>query len=343
MSLPSSKAAGPDRIVFTGVDLDRAGDGRRRDADWVEEQLAHPGARCLVLGDAGVAVSGDPPDLSLDLVPLGSAREQHPHASPVLLGIDADGPLWSIDESPPREGERAAMVGAAGRRGEPGAEVQGRAGLRDLATSMSDDDAALAAYAGGLANWHRANRFCSNCGHPTDPAEAGFTRSCSGCRTNHHPRTDPVAIMLVTDGSDRILLGRQASWPAGRYSALAGFVGPGESLEEALAREVEEEAGVEVGDARYIASQPWPFPASLMLGFIVPWISGEPGGTDPELEDVRWFSREEVIGAVERNAHWEPTEPVEGLLLPPRTAIARRLIERWLAADVPGPVLAPPA
>lgn len=341
MSGPPASSAEADRIVFTGVDLDRAGDGRRRDAAWVQEQLAHPGSRCLVVGDAGVAVAGNSP--ALELITLERALGQIPDRTPVLLGVGPDGPVWAIDETPDSDGRRASMVGAGGRRGEPSEPAPGRAGLRDLATVLSADDAALAAYAGGLVNWHRANRFCANCAEGTESAEAGFTRSCPRCGTNHHPRTDPVAIMLVTDGSDRILLGRQASWPKGRYSALAGFVGPGESLEEALAREVEEEAGVEVGSATYVASQPWPFPASLMLGFIVPWRSGEPGGTDPELEDVRWFSREEVIGAVERNAEWEPTEPTEGLLLPPRTAIARRLIERWLAADSTPPELPPPA
>ena len=127
--------------------------------------------------------------------------------------------------------------------------------------------------------------------------------------------------MLVTDG-DRVLLGRQASWPAGRYSALAGFVEPGESLEEAVAREVREEAGVLVGPPRYVSSQPWPFPSSLMLGFTAPWREGEPAVLDGELEDVRWFSRAEVAAA----------ERGEGPLgLPPRLAIARRLLEGWLA------------
>ena len=126
--------------------------------------------------------------------------------------------------------------------------------------------------------------------------------------------------MLVTD-SDRVLLGRQPTWPPGRYSALAGFVEPGESLEEAVAREVREEAGVEVGPPEYVASQPWPFPSSLMLGFTAPWISGEPRRIDEELEDVRWFSRDDVAAALE-----------DGRVLgvPPRFAIARRLLETWV-------------
>jgi NAD+ diphosphatase len=142
-----------------------------------------------------------------------------------------------------------------------------------------------------------------------------------------------VVIMLVT-GRLGVLLGRQPSWPERRYSALAGFVGPGESLEEAVAREVEEEAGVEVGRPAYVASQPWPFPASLMLGFTVPHLDGEPGGRDPELQDVRWFSRDEVAEAAAVDLDWQGVAPAGiGLQLPPRTAIARRLIDGWLEND----------
>jgi NAD+ diphosphatase len=132
-----------------------------------------------------------------------------------------------------------------------------------------------------------------------------------------------VVIMLVVDG-DRALLGRQARWPTGRYSALAGFVEPGESLEEAVAREVREEAGVDVGEVRYRASQPWPFPASLMIGFQAEYVSGEPAADDLELEDARWFTRDEMLTAAASDAE-------EWLLLPPRIAIARRLVDAWLA------------
>jgi NAD+ diphosphatase len=143
-------------------------------------------------------------------------------------------------------------------------------------------------------------------------------RVCPACGTQHHPRTDPVVIMLVTDG-DRALLGRQAQWPAGRYSALAGFVEPGESLEEAVAREVREEAGVRVDDVRYRSSQPWPFPTSLMLGFSARWAGGEPVVRDGELEDVGWFARQAIVDG--------------DVQLPPPTAIARRLIDEWLGED----------
>ena len=166
-----------------------------------------------------------------------------------------------------------------------------------------------------------------------DLVEAGLTRHCPDCGAEHHPRTDPVVIMLVTDG-DRLMLGRQASWPSGRYSALAGFVEPGESLEEAVAREVREEAGVVVGRPRYMASQPWPFPASLMLGFSAPWVAGDAVVRDDELQDVRWFERAEIVEAAalpEKDDWGTPGDPGGPLRLPPSLAIARRLIDAWLA------------
>lgn len=145
----------------------------------------------------------------------------------------------------------------------------------------------------------------------------------------HHPRTDPVVIMLVLDPPrDSVLLGRQASWPGGRYSALAGFVEPGEALEEAVTREVLEEAGVSTRDARYVSSQPWPFPSSLMLGFTAVATGGEPVARDGELEHVRWFTRAEVEAAARNGGN--------GVLLPPRLAIARRLIDGWLAGELQG-------
>jgi NAD+ diphosphatase len=198
---------------------------------------------------------------------------------------------------------------------------EGGVGLRDAAARLSPADAGLVAYATAMVTWHRTHPHCARCGARTVMAEAGHVRSCPACGALHHPRTDPVVIMLVHDG-DRVLLGRQARWPAGRYSTLAGFVEPGESIEEAVAREVREEAGVEVGEPRYRSSQPWPFPASLMLGFHVPYAAGDARTNDAELEDVRWFDRAEVAAMARGDA--------AGLQLPPTEAIARRLINEWL-------------
>jgi NAD+ diphosphatase len=308
--------------TFTGARLDRAGDARRRDGAWVAAQGAHPGARALLAGDAGVVLDGD----RLALVPLADAPAG---AQRFLLGIDAAGPLFAVDvDAPEPGGERAPRLIAAGSlRGSDAAPPASAGGqrpvpLRGAATVLPQDEGGLVAYASALLNWHRRHGFCAVCGTRSEPAEAGLVRSCPRCGTHHHPRTDPVVIMLVTD-ADRVMLGRAPSWPERRYSALAGFVEPGESLEEAVAREVAEESGVQVGRPRYVASQPWPFPASLMLGFEAPWESGEPAPGEDEIEDVRWFSRAQVAAA---EAGAEPE-----LLLPPRLAIARRLVEHWLA------------
>lgn len=209
--------------------------------------------------------------------------------------------------------------------------LPGRAGPELRAAAMAADASgqSLMAYAAHLSWFHHTHRFCGRCGTATHAREAGFVRRCENDH-DVHPRIDPVVIMLVEDGTERVLLGRQASWPAGRYSALAGFVEPGESLEAAVAREVMEEAGVQVAGARYMASQPWPFPGSLMLGFHVDYTGGEAGVHDEELEDVRWFSREEVAAAAEHDAAWEETSGA--LMIPPKLAIARHLLDDWLAS-----------
>ena len=279
--------------TFTGAALDRAGE-RRRDAGWVAAQRADPAARAVVAGREGVHVTGGE-DPRLALVPLGEAGD----VEPLLLGVDGHGPIFAAEG----DASRLSLLG-----------------LREAAASLPQADGGLAAYAAALLNWHRRHRFCANCGAPTEIREAGHVRHCPSCGAEHHPRTDPVVIMLVLRG-DEVLLGRQARWPRDRYSALAGFVEPGESLEEAVAREVLEESGVRVGAPRYVSSQPWPFPASLMLGFVAPWAGGEPEIGDEELEDVRWFAREEVEAAVGGRGP---------LRLPPPLAIARRLVDGWL-------------
>ncbi|HET6508187.1 MAG TPA: NAD(+) diphosphatase [Baekduia sp.] len=224
----------------------------------------------------------------------------------IFLGVDEGGaPLFAVER------EDAALTG-----------------LRDLATSLPAARLGAVAYASALANWARATRFCGVCGEPTRAGEGGHVRVCANGH-HHHPRTDPVVIMLVSDG-DRVLMGRQAAWPAGRYSALAGFVEPGEPLEAAVAREVQEESGVAVRDVRYVASQPWPFPVSLMLGFHATYDGGEPHVLDGELQDVRWFTRDEVTAAASGSADWVDGPDADGLLLPPPTAIARLLIDRWV-------------
>ena len=281
--------------TFAGVPLDRAGP-RRTDEQWLAERLADDSSRALLVAQGGVYVNGDSRPV---LVPVPSARES------ILLGLDGEGAVFAVDADgvePPRNAELM--------------------GLREVGALFSPEDAGLLAYATAMVNWHRSHPHCAVCGAETRIAEAGFLRRCPNCGAEHHPRTDPVVIMLVHDG-DRVMLGRQPTWPEGRYSALAGFVEPGESLEEAVAREVLEETTVQVDDVRYRSSQPWPFPASLMLGFHARYAGGEARVGDGELQDVRWFERGELEAVVRGETDFH---------LPPPLAIARRLIDEWLPA-----------
>jgi NAD+ diphosphatase len=190
--------------------------------------------------------------------------------------------------------------------------------LRPLASILPPDSASLLAYARALALWKTRHRHCGICGAPNRPARAGHVLRCSrdGCGTEAFPRLDPAIIVLVTDSTgERALLGRQASWAEGRYSTIAGFVEPGESLEDAVIREVEEETGVLAGDVEYVASQPWPFPSSLMLGFRAVARTHDITLRDGELEDARWFTRADLAAG--------------RTMLPPAGAISARLIDAW--------------
>jgi NAD+ diphosphatase len=196
---------------------------------------------------------------------------------------------------------------------EGGAEF---ADLRLAAALLPHDDAGLLAYARAMISFRHRHRFCGSCGAPTAPQKSGRVMVCArkGCETEFFPRVDPAIIVLVTHG-DRVLLGRQPDWPAGRYSTIAGFVEPGESLEDAVRREVLEETGIETGAMTYQSSQPWPFPRSLMLGFRAQALTTDVRLGDRELEDARWFHRDELAG---------------GSMMPFSQSIAYRLIQEWL-------------
>jgi NAD+ diphosphatase len=296
------------------VRLDRAAH-RRTDDAWLTAALTDPATRALVTTADGVAIDGAGRAARVPLDRLGGTVG---HPEPILLGIEEGAALFAVDAegSPADEllGERGTVVG-----------------LRDASMRLSREDAGVLAYAQAILNWQRRHRFCGVCGTGTRSIEGGHARHCPNCGAMHHPRTDPVIIVAVVDPQgDRILLGRQAVWPRGRYSALAGFVEPAETLEDAVAREVLEESGVTVRDVAYRSSQPWPFPGSLMLGFQATWVEGDPRPVDGELEDARWFSRAEVARAARENAEWD-VEDTERLLLPPTVAIARTLIDGWLA------------
>jgi len=288
--------------TFAGGGLDRMGP-RRTDAAWLADRRADPASRVVIATRDGVLVDpdGTPATVAVSEVP--------DDAETVLLGVGHDGAaVFAADPGPER--------GVALR---PEASL---VGLRDVAAMSALADANLLAHATGLLNWHRRHRFCANCGAATDTAEAGYVRECPNCGAQHHPRTDPVVITLVIDG-DRVLLGRNANWPERRFSCLAGFVEPGESLEQAVEREVGEEAGVTVADVRYVSSQPWPFPASLMLGFEATYTGGDPHPHDRELQAVEWFTREDLRRAAAGDGN---------VTIPPPLAIARRLMDGWLRA-----------
>ena len=314
--------------AFTGAGLDRAADGRRRDEPWLAEQRANSRARALVAGTSGVSMD----DGRLVYVPLNGATTGI--EPPILLGIDDQGPLFVVDEGPPiPAATRPPMIGWQGRLGDVPATANDRVPLREAVAALPQQQGGIVAYAAGMLNWHRRNRFCSVCGAPTAQREGGETRPCERCGTDHHPRLDPVVIMLVTDG-DRVLLGRQHSWPAKRYSALAGFVSQGESLEEAVAREVGEEAGVQIGTA---AVRRVPAVAvSIVADARVHGALGirRAGRLGPR---ARGRALVHARAGRLRAAHednWDGAPPDDAeLLLPPRLAIARRLIEHWLGGE----------
>jgi NAD+ diphosphatase len=283
-------AGRPPALSRATVDRDAA---RRGDGAALEEAWAT--ARVLVVAD-GRALVAEEDGPELVLVDAADA----PEGERYYLGRDEASAYF-------------AVVGRLPRR--LGARPQG---LREVGALLSDRDAGLLTHAVGLANWHATHTHCSRCGAPTELAKGGSIRRCTADGSEHFPRTDPAVIMLVTDGADRCVLGRQAIWPTGRYSTLAGFVEPGESAELAVVREVAEETGIAVRDVLYRGSQPWPFPASLMLGYrAVCDADALPVPADGELEDARWFSREELRAS-------------GGLLLPTPVSIAWHLITDWL-------------
>ncbi|WP_299952197.1 NAD(+) diphosphatase [uncultured Modestobacter sp.] len=202
-----------------------------------------------------------------------------------------------------------------------GSPVDSWAGLRDLGADLGDLDAGLLVQAVGIIEWHERNRFSPITGAATTMARAGWVQHDPESDREVFPRTDPAVIMLVHDGGDRCVLGRQAVWPAGRFSILAGFVEPGESAEAAVAREVAEEVGLPVTDVRYVSSQPWPFPQSLMLGFVARATSEDLQVDHDEIEEARWFTRDELRSGTGPQA------------LPPTVSIARHIIDRWVAGE----------
>jgi NAD+ diphosphatase len=305
--------------VFAGGHLDRAAP-LRRDAAALARALADPASRIVPVhrGRSFVRFEGKRASavaLSGEQAAATSWLPEDVQAVPLLglaAGPDGTGGIahFALDLSHHDEDEVRRQLA-------PGDFVE----LRTIGAVLDRDDAALLAYARGLLYWHSRHGFCGVCGGETVSRQGGHVRHCPSCGADHFPRTDPAVIMLVTHG-DRCLLGHQSAWPEGMYSTLAGFVEPGESLEEAVAREVREEAGIEVDAVDYHSSQPWPFPASIMLGFVARARTTEIHRHDEELADARWFRRAELADPT--------THPVR---LSNPASIARRLIEDWIAGE----------
>ena len=312
---------------FAGAGLDRA-THLRADREWLAERLSDPSSRVvpvwrslnLVRATGDVGAVGEE-DLAYEPGLLA------PAAAVSLVGSREDWIFLGLDEAHEAGDDGRALFAAEvpGRGAETSAGFPPAAGefldLRGVGAMLGQREGSLLAYARAIVTWRRRNRFCGTCGAATRTEQGGHARRCTeeGCGAEHFPRTDPAIIVLVTDG-DRCLLGRKDIWPEGVYSTLAGFVEPGESLSEAVVREVREESGIEVGSVRYRSSQPWPFPASLMLGFRAERVGGELTVARQELVDARWFERADFARRREI-----------GLRLPGRVSISRRLIEDWLA------------
>lgn len=292
---------------FAGNPLDRASE-RRRDTAWIAGLLDHPAARMLPLSD--LRPLADPRATSLEWQALAPWREAIADGSTWLfLGLDTEGrPHFAID----------AGIKAAKDRDLPD--------VRGLATLLPQGEAAILAEARSLIDWHMRHRFCAQCGSPTRVEAAGWVRRCPECRATHFPRTDPVVIMLAVRG-EYGLLGRNRRRPGNRFSCLAGFMEPDETLEEAVRREVREESDIRVGRVKYLACQPWPFPSSLMTGFLCEALSEEITIDPEELAEARWFSRAEIRAMVERAATG-PDDPAQ-LSLPGPVAIAHHICRRW--------------
>ena len=294
----STSAARSHRNTFAALGLERAAE-HRDDAAWLAAQRSSPQARFVVFDAEGRApVRGDRLQFLL-------ADAIAPEAPASLLGLDEGAPVFLV-----RDPAAAETFGSAEW-----------IGLREAGVRLPPADAGLLAYARGLANWQQATRFCSSCGAALNLVSAGHRAACSQCQRLHFPRTDPAIIVIVEHG-DACLLGRQALWRAHQYSTLAGFVEPGESLEDAVRREVREEAGVEVLDCDYHSSQPWPFPASLMLGFTATARAREIHLADGELEDARWFTARQIVDGV-RHGTLRASSPL---------SISYRLLQHWLYA-----------
>jgi NAD+ diphosphatase len=311
-----------ETMTFGGSGLDRSGH-LRGDAAAKQQMLSDPKAGVLVFWRGKPLVQDNQ---QIAVIPFGHAILRYSKDEPVFLGLDDAGPRFAADISSWQPEVVPDTLGAfidSSQQRHP--ELQDDyvfAELRAIMGELTPRDAELAASAKAILGWHESHGFCAKCGVATVIAMSGWQRDCPACEAHHFPRTDPVVIMLITH-TDRVLLGRSPAWPQGMYSLLAGFVEPGETLEAAVRREVFEEAGVKVGKVEYLASQPWPFPASLMLG-----CRGQAEGDEiiideNEIEDALWISRDEMLEVL---AGRHPR-----IKAPRKAAIAGFILTNWVA------------
>jgi NAD+ diphosphatase len=302
----------PALNTFAGNPLDRAGD-RRNDPDWLAEQGANPEALAMVIWQGKPLLEDHADGPRLRWLDLKHARAVVPDRE-LFLGLWKDAPVFAVEVESPVDPTSGPLQGL-------GAFPH----MREAASILPGPDAAMAGTAKSLFDWRARHGFCSACGQASEDACGGWKRICPACGTEHFPRVDPVTIMLAVyrgGPEPKCLLGRQAAWPEGRMSALAGFLEPGETVEEACAREIAEEAGLTVTAVRYHSSQPWPFPSQLMIGLFAEVDSDDARPDQTELEAVAWLTREEAADVL---AGRHPA-----IKAPPRIAIARSLLHAWV-------------
>ncbi len=298
------------RNTFAGNPLDRASD-RRGDADWLSRQLGSSESLGVALwnGRAFVEKTKDGGEQIAYLPSRLVGELAGGNERLLFLGLWNETAVFAVDIEGSNDPAQGPLQGLGEFKE-----------LRQIALQLPDTDAAILATAKAMFEWRRKHQFCAACGQPSTTRDGGWKRQCPSCQAEHFPRTDPVVIMLAAHG-DRCMLGRQEAWPKGMFSALAGFLEPGESIEEACARELSEEAGLRTISVRYHSTQPWPYPSSLMIGLIAEVEDDEGTPDQTELSEVRWFTRAEARGLL--------AGELEGVFCPPRMAIAHQLIRAW--------------
>ena len=302
--------------IFAGNPLDRVSE-HRSDPEWIATQLAAPDALGLVIWNGRPLVeTAKTGGTQIAYIPAGMAKELAGGPERLLfMGLWQGTPVFAVDVEGPADPADGPLEGL-GRFED----------LRMIALTLPGTEAGILATAKSMFEWRRKHRYCAACGQPSEAADAGWKRVCPSCDTQHFPRTDPVVIMLAVKG-ERCLVGRQAAWPKHMYSALAGFLEPGESIEEACARELWEEARLKTRSVRYHSTQPWPWPSSLMIGLIAEVENDDAVADQIELDEVRWMTRAETRAMLRGE--------VANAKAPGAMAIAHQLIKAW-ADEEPG-------